>query len=67
MSAGKFAKSFATFIGLITTMQLLYHPVLLAGSPGEHLTNAAIAVFMGLGVRSFCLMCVSFYHWYNGK
>lgn len=67
MSAGKFAKYFSTFIGLMTTMQLLYHPVLIAGSPKEHLANAAIAVFMGLGVRSFGLMCVSFYHWFNGK
>lgn len=67
MCAGKFAKSVATFIGLITTMQLLYYPVLIAGSPREHLANAVIAVFMGLGVRSFGLMCVSFYHWYNGK
>jgi len=67
MGPGKLAKSFATFIGLMITMRLLYHPLLLAGSPREHVANAAIAVFMGLGVRSFCLMCVSFYHWYNGK
>ena len=53
-------------VALTLSMFLISFSSLHIISYGEHLADAAIAVFTYFGIRSCCLMGVSLFQWFHG-
>lgn len=66
MANGRFITLICNMIALTLSIFLVSHSTLNVISYGEHLPDVAIAVLTFFGIRSCCLMCVNFFHWYNG-